>query len=72
MRGLPWSVTKPQLGKFFENIRFLNAMDGIQFIKNEKVMRNVQAFIQLESLRDYTAALKMNEKCMDDRCIEGV
>lgn len=47
-------------------------MDGIQFIKNEKVMRNVQAFIQLESLRDYTAALKMNEKCMDDRCIEGV
>lgn len=71
MRGLPWSATKPKIAEFLENINILNRMDGIHFMINEKIMKNVQAFVQLESMRDYTAALKMNQKCMDDQCIEG-
>lgn len=72
VRGLPWSATKPKITEFFENIKILNGMDGIHFIIDEMVMKNVQVFVQLESLRDYTAALKMNGNGMDDQCIEGV
>lgn len=70
VRGLPFSATKPQIAAFFENISILNGVDGIHFILNGSNMKDGQAFIQLESLRDYTAARKMNKK-MDDRFIEG-
>lgn len=72
VRNLPWTVTRPQIVEFFENIQLMNGMEGIHFIMNDKITENAEAFIQLESLRDFAAALKMNNKSMDDQCIEGV
>lgn len=70
--NLPWSATRQQISEFFENINILNRLDGIHFILNDKVTKNIDAFVQLESLRDYTAAIKMDQKSMDGQCIKGV
>lgn len=71
MRNLPWSATKPQIAEFLGNVSILNGLDGIHFIINEMDMKKVEAYIQLEQLREYMAALKMNGKCMDDQLVEG-
>lgn len=72
VRGLPWSATKPEIADFFGSINILNGQDGIHFIIDERNMKQGQAFIQLDQLRDLTAALKINKKYMEDRYIEGM
>lgn len=72
VRNLPWTATRQQIAEFFENLRIMNGMEGIHFIMNDRIMENAEAFIQMESMHDYTAALKLNYKVMDDQCIEGV
>lgn len=72
VRNLPWTATRPHITEFFENIQIMNGMEGIHFIMSDKITENAEAFIQFESMRDYTAAFKMNLKVMDDQCIEGV
>lgn len=72
VRNLPFTATRPHIAELFENIQLMNGMEGIHFIMTDKITENVEAFIQLESMRDYKAALRMTDKTMDDQCIEGV
>lgn len=72
LRNLPWTATKPEIIKFLDNISIMNDIDGINFIINDKITKHIEAYVQLESLRDYTAALKLNGTSMGDQCIEGV
>lgn len=71
VRNLPWKSTRLHIVEFFENIPFLNGMEGIQFVMNDKITETVEAFIQLESMKDYTGALKMHGKMMDGQYIDG-
>lgn len=60
-----------RIAEFLGNVSILNGLDGIHFIINAVNTENGEAYIQLEQLRDYTAVLKLKEKCMDDRLVEG-
>lgn len=70
--GLPWSATKIQIAEFFKNINILNSLDGILFIFDVEDKKNIRAYIQLKTLKDFLTALKMHKKCIGDRCIEGM
>lgn len=72
MPKLPWTTTKADIAEFFTNIGILNGIDGIHFMTNDKIMKNIEVYVQLKSFRDYTAALKMNGTSMNNQCIEGV
>ena len=46
-------------------------MEGIFFTKNREGRRSGDAYIELDTLKDVKAAMKMNKKYLGDRYVEG-
>lgn len=67
-RGFQWKVTKKDVIDFFKGIHILNGEKGINIIKNVAM----EAYIELASRADIKAALKLDNRKVDDRIIHSM
>lgn len=70
IQGLAWSVTKKEIYDFFSNVNILNGVNGIHFISEEGCDFG-QAYIQLDTHRDYQLAQTYHKQYMGERLIKS-
>lgn len=70
--NIPWTATKSEVQAFLSEINILNGVNGIHFIIDETKNAINQAFIQLETRRDYSVAQNYNNEFMDGVRIKGM
>lgn len=66
-RGFQWKVTKQDVIDFFKGIKIVGSEKGINIIKNVAM----EAYVELASKADVKAALKLDNKRVDDRIVHG-
>lgn len=71
MSGIPWTATKTELQAFLSEVNILNGINGIHFIIDEKKCSINQAYIQLETRKDYSVAKNYNNATMDGVYVKG-
>lgn len=71
MSGIPWTATKTELQVFLSEVNILNGINGIHFMIDEKKCSINQAYIQLETRKDYSISKSYNNTTMDGVYVKG-
>lgn len=71
MSGIPWTATKTELQAFLSEVNILNGISGIHFMIDEKKCSINQAYIQLETRKDYSISKSYNNTTMDGVYVKG-
>lgn len=71
MSGIPWTATKTELQVFLSEVNILNGIKGIHFMIDEKKCSINQAYIQLETRKDYSVSKSYNNATMDGVYVKG-
>ncbi|XP_073811868.1 heterogeneous nuclear ribonucleoprotein H-like [Musca autumnalis] len=71
LRGLPWSATHKEILDFLKDVSVVGGAEGIHLITSRWDGINTgEAFVEVESQQDVSAALKLNNATMGHRYIE--
>lgn len=71
LQKVPSTATRQEIRVFLNNMEILNGLNGIHFLVESNDQKDGQVFVQLENLKDFQTALKLNNKCLDGVFIEG-
>lgn len=71
LQKVPSTATRQEIRDFLNNMEILNGLNGIHFLVESNNQKDGQVFVQLENLKDFQTALKLNNKCLDGVSIEG-
>ncbi|KAL5286621.1 HNRNPH1 family protein [Megaselia abdita] len=71
LRGLPWAVTHQEILDFLKNINVVGGNKGIHLVTSRYDGKNTgEAYVEVESKDDETAAFKLNKESLGHRYIE--
>lgn len=68
--NIPWTATKNNIVDLFPNVNILNGTHGVHFIIDKKSNYN-DAFIQLDSIKDYQLAMNRQSIRMGYSTVES-
>lgn len=67
-RGFPWTVKRADVGEFFDDIKIVGGIDGIDIKKN----RAMEATFFVDSVEELKKALAHNKQHIGTRMIYGM